>query len=119
MPLIFVYGTLKRGGTNHRQISAQTFVATARTVPGYRLFDLGDYPGMVASSDDRSGVTGEVWSLDEAAVRRLDLFEGVDQGLYRRAAISLQPPHAELNVEAYLYLPSVAGRSALGPTWPV
>ena len=47
----------------------------ARTVPGYRLFDLGGYPGLVEHSTDREGVTGEVWSVDAAALRRLVEFQ--------------------------------------------
>lgn len=119
MPLIFVYGTLKRGGSNHRQIADQEFVGMARTAPGYQLYDLGDYPGMVAAPEDQLGVTGELWSVDEAALRRLDRFEGVDQGLYRRVPIALQPPDAQRVAETYLYNKSVSGRPALGPTWPV
>jgi gamma-glutamylaminecyclotransferase len=119
MPLIFVYGTLKLGGSNHRQIADQKFVGTGRTAPGYQLFDLGAYPGMVPSPEDRAGVTGEIWSVNEAALRRLDRFEGVDQGLYRRARIVLQPPDETVAVEAYLYNKSVAGRPSLGSTWPV
>ena len=119
MPLIFVYGTLKRGGSNHRQLDGQEFVGTAQTIAGYRLFDLGDYPGMVAASGDRPGVTGEVWSVDSDSLRRLDALEGVDQGLYQRVPVALQPPFGGRGVETYLYLQSVSGRTELGSSWPV
>jgi gamma-glutamylaminecyclotransferase len=119
MPLVFVYGTLKRGGSNHRQLAGQTFVAEAHTAPGYRMFNLGDYPGMVPWPEDRDGVLGEIWSVDEATLRKLDQFEGVDQGLYRRALVPLLPPYTDLRVEAYLYSQPVEGRPALGPNWPV
>ena len=39
MTLVFVYGTLKRGGENHRWIAQQQFVAEASTAPLYRLYD--------------------------------------------------------------------------------
>ena len=48
MKLIFVYGTLKRGGHNHHFIYRQTFAGPAHTTPGFTLFDLGGYPGLVA-----------------------------------------------------------------------
>ncbi|HVS51585.1 MAG TPA: gamma-glutamylcyclotransferase family protein [Opitutaceae bacterium] len=115
--LVFVYGTLKRGGANHRQLAAQKFVGVARTAPGFRLFDLGAYPGMAAQSDDRDGVTGEVWSVDAACLARLDEFEGVPEGLYRRAAIALLPPFADRNVETYFYARDLSGRVDLGSTW--
>lgn len=115
--LIFVYGTLKRGCSNHRQMAGQTFVGVARTVPGFRLYDLGGYPGIVARVDDREGVAGEVWSVDDDALRRLDRFEGVHQGLYRREPIALQPPFADRCVDAYVSALDVEGRREVGGVW--
>ena len=54
-------------------------VGLARTQPGLRLYDLGGYPGIVAQAEDRDGVVGEVWSVDDAALKRLDEFEGVHE----------------------------------------
>lgn len=119
MPLIFVYGTLKRDGSNHRQIAGQEFVGLARTVPGYRLFSLGDYPGMVVFPADRAGVTGELWSVTAAAIPQLDEFEGVAQGLYQRLPIALLPPFADRAAETYLYPHSVESRPDLGSIWLV
>lgn len=42
--LLFVYGTLQRGRVNHGQLAGQRFVGPARTVPGFRLYDLGAIP---------------------------------------------------------------------------
>lgn len=115
--LLFVYGTLKRGGSNHRQLAGEIFVGEAHTVAGYRLFALDGYPGMVALAGDREGVVGEVWSVKPDALTRLDRFEGVDQGLYRRESVPLLPPFAGRTVHAYLYPHSVAGRAELGSVW--
>lgn len=116
---IFVYGTLKRGGTNHHWLQGQTFVAPAQTVPGFRMYALDGYPGLVAAPDDRNGVTGEIWEVDGRCLAALDELEGIAEGLYRRVPIPLaDAPPGEV-VEAYLYARSVEGRAALGPTWPV
>lgn len=115
--LLFVYGTLKRGCCNHGQLAGQEFIGEARTAPGYRLYDLGGYPGLVAHAADRAGVTGEVWAVDAAALRRLDDFEGVAEGLYRRERLPLLPPFADRQTEAYVFAQSVAGRKDLGATW--
>lgn len=115
--LIFVYGTLKRGCSNHAMMAGQTFVADARTQPGYRLFDLGGYPGLVTSPEDQEGVTGEVWSVDDDGLQRLDAFEGVHEGLYRRESIPLQPPFADQRVDAYVSALGVRGRREVGSTW--
>jgi gamma-glutamylaminecyclotransferase len=116
MTLLFVYGTLKRGCKNHRHLADQTFVGEARTAPGYRLYDLGDYPGMIADPTDTQGVTGEVWSVDAAALARLDDFEGVGEALYRRERIRLLPPFDQAAVHTYLYNRD-PGTRPLGPTW--
>lgn len=115
--LIFVYGTLKRGGSNHRQLAGEIFIGEARTVTGYRLFALEGYPGMVPLADDREGVVGEVWSVKPEALARLDRFEGVDEGLYRREPVPLLPPFAARTIHTYLYARSVAGRTDLGSIW--
>jgi gamma-glutamylaminecyclotransferase len=118
MTLLFVYGSLKRDCSNHRQLRGQTYVAPARTQPGYRLFDLGEFPGMIRFAADREGVTGEVWSIDDACLARLDKFEGVPEGLYRREPIPLTAPFANKVVETYLYNQSVEGLTPLGSIWP-
>ena len=115
--LLFVYGTLKRGCSNHRFLDGQTFVGPARTPPGYRLFDFGGYPGIVPVAEDHDGVTGEVWSVDEMALQRLDHFEGVHEGLYRREPLPLLPPFTERTVFAYVSELSPTGRREVGSSW--
>jgi gamma-glutamylcyclotransferase (GGCT)/AIG2-like uncharacterized protein YtfP len=117
MTHLFVYGTLKRGCKNHRHLAGQSYVDEARTVPGYRLHDLGDYPGMVADPTDTVGVTGELWTVDAAALLHLDDFEGIHEGLYTREAVALIAPHDQLRVHTYLYARDVTAHPPLGPTW--
>lgn len=115
--LLFVYGTLKRGCANHHFLAGQNFVGEARTAPGFRLYDLGGYPGLVARSDDHDGVAGEIWSVDPAALVRLDALEGLGEGHYRREPIPLAPPFADQGIEGYRYNFSVKGRREVGNTW--
>jgi gamma-glutamylcyclotransferase (GGCT)/AIG2-like uncharacterized protein YtfP len=115
--LIFVYGTLKRGCSNHWFLAGQAFVGEARTAAGYTLFELAGYPGMVAREGHATSVTGEVWSVDDECLAHLDELEGTSEGLYRREAVPLLAPFADLAAEAYLYLQSLDGRRELGETW--
>jgi gamma-glutamylcyclotransferase (GGCT)/AIG2-like uncharacterized protein YtfP len=127
---IFVYGTLKRGGTNHRYLAGQRFLGPARLEPGFTLYSLGEYPGLVADSSDREGVAGELWAVDAPALAALDELEGVAEGLYARVparlvegetssgAEALHPGDLD-RVETYLYLRPVAGRQHLGSVWPI
>jgi len=117
MTLVFVYGTLKRGGANHAFLAGQSFLGNGCTAPGFRLYGLAGYPGMIRVPDDRDGVSGEVWSVGDDCLARLDELEGLAEGLYRREPIRLLPPFADQAVETYFYARSVAGRPDLGSTW--
>jgi gamma-glutamylcyclotransferase (GGCT)/AIG2-like uncharacterized protein YtfP len=66
-------------------------------------------------------VTGELWAVDAACLNRLDILEGVDEGLYAREPAPLAPPHDRLTpgVYYYRYLGQVSDRPHLGPVWAV
>lgn len=123
--LLFVYGTLKRGGSNHGWMEEQRYLGPARTQPGVTLYSLGQYPGLVSEPGDREGVEGEVWAVDAAALARLDEFEGVGEGLYAREPARLRNYPAGLSpadaarVELYRYLRRVERSARLGACWPV
>jgi gamma-glutamylcyclotransferase (GGCT)/AIG2-like uncharacterized protein YtfP len=114
---IFVYGTLKRGGPNHRLIQDQRFVAQVMTQPLYRLFSLESYPGLIESASEGRSIEGEVWEIDESLLPALDRLEGVGKGLYKRTSIELEPPFDTLNPEGYVYIRSIEGRKDCGASW--
>lgn len=118
MTLVFVYGTLKRGSSNHSYLAGQQFMGAARTVAGYTLFNLDGYPGMVREEGDLEGVRGEVWSVDDACLAALDELEGLSEGLYRRERVALTTDFAQRSVEAYFYLRDIRASRRLGAEWP-
>jgi protein phosphatase len=75
------------------------------------------FSGMVPRADDQDGVVGEVWSVDAAALVRLDALEGVAEGMYRREPVPLEPPFSGQDIEGYLYNRNVEGRRDLGGRW--
>jgi gamma-glutamylcyclotransferase (GGCT)/AIG2-like uncharacterized protein YtfP len=119
MTTLFLYGTLKRGGTNHLFLAGQRFLGAARTAPGFTLYSLGDYPGMVRAPGDTLGVTGELWEVDDACLAELDRLEGLDEGLYERIDVLLAPNPLPGSAQTYLYLRPHHGLPPLGDTWPV
>lgn len=115
--LLFVYGTLKRGGCNHALIAGQKFVAEARTLPVFRMFDLGGYPG-IAHANPGLRVAGELWHVSTECLARLDALEGLDEGEYTRERISLEPPHEDIEAAGYVYARPVEGcREIAGGVW--
>lgn len=114
--LLFIYGTLKRGCSNHHYMAGQRFVAMARTAPDYRLVSMGTYPGMVHSQPGRS-IQGEVWEVDAGCLQRLDILEGVEEGEYAFEPVPLLAPFDGGTVHGYVYLKDVQDRPDAGEVW--
>ncbi len=119
MTTVFVYGTLKRGGSNHVFLARQRYLGEARTAPGFTLYSLGDYPGMVRAPGDTTGVTGELWVVDDSCLAELDRLEGLDEGLYERIDVVLAPNPLAPSAQTYLYARPHDGLAPVGDHWPV
>jgi gamma-glutamylaminecyclotransferase len=110
---LFVYGTLKRGGVAAETMRGATFEGSVVTMTGYALYDLGEYPALVADGD--GVVEGEVYLVTGDHLAELDRYEGCPE-LYRRELVRL----ADCSLaEAYVMPGSVAGhRKIPGGVWP-
>lgn len=89
--IVFVYGTLRRGGSNDFRLAGAEFIS-AGTVRG-RLYRIDWYPGLVL---DEAGdeIHGEVFSVDAELLAALDIFEGLSAGEiegseYRRVPVTV------------------------------
>jgi gamma-glutamylaminecyclotransferase len=98
-PRIFVYGTLRRGGSNHHLMveGGAELAEYARTRPEFVLLDLGPHPAMVAGGS--TSVTGEVYVVSDALRERLDRLEDHPRW-YTRIMITLDGDCQE--AEAYV-----------------
>lgn len=121
--LVFVYGTLKRGHQRSHVLDGQTFIGEAATTADYRMYNLGDYPGL-KEVDPGSGVQvqGEIYQVDQACLRQLDQIEAVDQGLYERREVRLSPlKDSSLRVDdstlAYFYLGGISNCNGCSDCW--
>ncbi|MDJ0269122.1 MAG: gamma-glutamylcyclotransferase [Aigarchaeota archaeon] len=83
--LLFVYGLLMCGFSLHGRLKGSRLVGRG-FIEGYRLIDLGEYPGAVMG-DGR--VWGEVYEISESLLEELDRVEDVEGGLYRRVAVDV------------------------------
>ncbi|HEX7998558.1 MAG TPA: gamma-glutamylcyclotransferase family protein [Pyrinomonadaceae bacterium] len=86
--LVFVYGTLRRGGAGAMSIRfpGSKFIAEAKV--GGSLYDLGPYPGLLLD-ESNSFVTGEVYEVDDETLNKLDDFEASSNYRRKRVEISL------------------------------
>jgi gamma-glutamylcyclotransferase (GGCT)/AIG2-like uncharacterized protein YtfP len=109
---LFVYGSLLRS-ENHamgRRLAAEAAFVGAATVPG-RLYAVGWYPGLVASTDPSDCVHGEVFRLlaPDATLVWLDAYEGLSAADVRSAEYAREQRLATLTdgslcaVWVYLY----------------
>lgn len=112
---LFVYGTLKRGCRKHALLEGQEFLGPARTLPRYRLYDGGAFPCLVPAPYNGIAVQGELWTVDEEAVQRIDVWEDAPH-LFIRRTIDLE--QCLLPVEAYFYRGDVSSLKDAGPVWP-
>ncbi|WP_296450421.1 gamma-glutamylcyclotransferase family protein [Vulcanococcus sp.] len=81
-PLLFVYGSLKRGMANHGQLQQAAWVGRTR-LDGLALYDLGPFPMAIACSEPGSAIEGELYRVNAALLEQLDRFEGAPR-LYQR-----------------------------------
>ena len=72
--LIFVYGTLRRGGANHARLAGARFVGEGVTAARHALF-VGDFP-YLATGPAVHRVRGEVYAVDAGLLAALDRLEG-------------------------------------------
>jgi gamma-glutamylcyclotransferase (GGCT)/AIG2-like uncharacterized protein YtfP len=106
--LLFVYGTLQRGGVRHHFLQNQPFLGDARTLPFYALFDLEHYPGLVHRPAEGRSVRGELYRVETRLRDRLDREEGAP-ALFRLEPVALEGVDGP--AYAYLYQRSVEGRA--------
>ncbi|OLQ92064.1 gamma-glutamylcyclotransferase [Vibrio ponticus] len=82
--LVFVYGTLRRGESNHHFLSAAQFLGLHETAAEYAMYDLGAYPAVISG---HQSIFGEVYLIDNEILNSLDRLEDVPVE-YRRELIN-------------------------------
>lgn len=83
MHTLFVYGTLRKGGSQHERMKKAVFLSEA-TVSG-QLYQIDWYPGAVLDEEQRSRIHGELYQVPDNLRAELDDFEGSE---YRRVKVN-------------------------------
>lgn len=125
--LIFVYGTLKKGYSNHSILGDSEFVGEFETNDDFILFDCG-FPYMVVPEElkaentlVRTCVRGEIYAVsDPDVLDHLDALEGVAYNHYRHQEITVVPVNSEEDVQrAIAYVPCDADSCIGLPLCPI
>lgn len=94
---VFVYGTLRKGESNHHLLKGRSMFVSENAVVG-NLVDLGPYPAML---EGNGTVFGEVYMVGEQTLADLDKLEG-HPTLYARRKVPLKFSMDKYE-EAYAY----------------
>ena len=107
--LFFAYGTLRRGFSRHKYLEFLRAQYLSRGAARGKLFNLGDYPGAVPSTNPADFVVGEVYRLPgpARALKLLDEWEGIRpespvSGLFRREIAEIELGNGTV-IEAWIY----------------
>ena len=99
---LFVYGTLLRQSQSpvSSMLSKNSSFVEKGTVRG-RLFDIGEYPGIVVNEDSKKEVMGEVFKLKNptSLLKKLDSYEGKE---YKRIKTHVYLDNGE-HLSAWIY----------------
>jgi gamma-glutamylaminecyclotransferase len=112
--ILFFYGSLKRGYSNHHRVAGQEYLGDAVTEPGYRIIQIGRYGGLIRDDANGLAVTGELWAVDAKCLAELDAFE-TGEGLWARCPVAI-PGRA--GVESYCWIGEVPADARSGNSWP-
>lgn len=96
---VFVYGTLKRGESNHSLLSRSTYIGEALTLSKFDMLNSG-FP-VLFHNDKGHRVSGEVFEIDEDTLHRLDSLEG-EGSMYFREKVYVDT----VNEEVFIYVGS-------------
>jgi gamma-glutamylaminecyclotransferase len=84
---LFVYGSLRRGHSNHAELAGASFLGKASTAPDYAVVMLGSYPALVCTeAGDGVCIEGELYEVSPELFAVLDEFEGDE---YERRSVRL------------------------------
>jgi gamma-glutamylcyclotransferase (GGCT)/AIG2-like uncharacterized protein YtfP/predicted transcriptional regulator len=96
---LFVYGTLMRSNSNQELLENSEFRGTG-ILPGYALYDLGRYPGII--EDEEAQVKGEIFCISQDKLAEIDAYEA-EGYLYKRKKVKVYTKQGE-SIEAHAYI---------------
>ncbi len=85
---VFVYGTLKRGFSNHYFLEDAKFIAQVTTKDKFPMVNIiKAYPYIINDTRNGHNIEGELYKIDEIILTKLDMLEGYPEHYDRRSII--------------------------------
>jgi len=79
---LFAYGSLMRGEIHEHYLKDSFRIGSARTVAGYRLVELGQFPALIVGGDLQ--IEGELYGISRATLYKLDELKENGRLFFRR-----------------------------------
>lgn len=103
---VFVYGTLRRGHSNHALLEMSKFIGEAKTLRTYWMITTGVFPVVLDAVPADFGlpplaVAGEIYHVDDATLEQLDLLEREGRSYDRKVTDVYEAGHKVL---AHIYI---------------
>lgn len=86
--LVFVYGTLRKGGIYHDLLKDAVLIKENYSLSGFRLYDFQHWYPYMVKGDFKDTVIGEVYQIDEAMLQELHILEDIENEVYRFVYLS-------------------------------
>ena len=104
--IVFVYGTLMQGRSNHDYYLGGKEMIDDATLDGFDMYDIGSFPGIVPGD---GVVKGELYEVSEKELASLDYLEG-EGSLYIRRCVPVTTRSGKtVLAQVYIYNSGVAG----------
>lgn len=104
---LFVYGTLKKGFSNHYLLEDCTPIHDKVCLGGYKMYSLGGFP-CIKEAETTDVVEGEVYDVPSGRWPILDRLEGVPH-MYHRKSENIMFEQDSEEVEVYVWSRDVEG----------
>ena len=108
---VIVYGTLKKGGLFSGYMEDSEYVKDV-VVTGFKMYDSKvGYPFVVESKEDEC-IQGEEYKIDSETLKKLDIVEGTQSGLYKR--LDLRKVKKKIKEPTYIYVSTLDRMTGFG-----
>ncbi|GLR63561.1 gamma-glutamylcyclotransferase family protein [Marinospirillum insulare] len=97
---VLVYGTLRKGGSNHSLMQEAHFITEA-TLSDFTMVSLGGYPAVYKDKAAKNDILAELYSVDNLTFSDLDELEGYPD-YYQRSQVEISLAK-EQKIKAWIY----------------